>query len=218
MGAFYLALAVLLAGTPLDAVFAAPTVDIKANGQDGTVTINDGDSFSYSWTTNNATACQLTDPGGESGIDLNGNGGPIPSDHPWYPSVGNPTTLTLDCTDGVNSESDFVVINVVAGGGGGGSSIDADIKANGSNGPVTITQGDSWVYSWTSSSATACQLTAPGGESGVDLNGNGGPIPADHPWYPSIGNPTTLTLDCTDGVNSESDFVVINVVAGGGGG
>jgi len=89
--------------------------------------------------------------------------------------------------------------------------LSADIKANGSDGPVTIEAGDEWNYSWTSDEATACQLTSPSGTSGITLAGNDGPIPSNHPWYPTAGNPTTLTLNCTDGADSVSDSVVIQL-------
>ncbi|MEX0932317.1 MAG: hypothetical protein WDZ61_00275, partial [Parcubacteria group bacterium] len=224
LGAVYMTAALVFAGFPLS-IFAqtAPTVDIKANGQDGTVEVVNGESWNYSWTSSNATACQIETPTGVSGISLAGNDGPIPADHPWYPSVGNPTTLTLTCTDGTNVAVDSATVRIVTGGGGGGGGgddISADIKINGQDGLVTITQGEVWNYSWTSDSATACQLTSPTGVSGISLAGNDGPIPADHPWYPAVGSSTTLTISCTDGTDSVSDSVTVLVVAattGGGG-
>lgn len=56
------------------------------------------------------------------------------------------------------------------------SALSADIKINGSNGPVTITNGQTWNYSWVSNGATACQITTPSGVSGITLAGNDGPI------------------------------------------
>ena len=110
--ATYMALAVFSIGIPV--AYAAISADIKANGSDGPVTINDGDSWNYTWTSDSATACTLTAPTGDSGISLSGSGGPIDSGHPWYPAVGTPTTLTLNCTNGSNTASDSVVINLVA--------------------------------------------------------------------------------------------------------
>jgi fimbrial isopeptide formation D2 family protein len=207
IAATYLMVAVFFAGTPISA-FAAMGADIKANGSDGPVTITDGDDFSYSWSSTDATACTLTSPSGDSGISLAGNGGPIPAGHPWYPAVGSSTTLTINCTDGTTTSSDSVVINVVAL---PSTTPTADITANGSDGPVTITNGSTFSYAWTSTNATACTLTAPNGDSGISLAGNGGPIGTGHPWYPAVGVPTTLTLNCTDGTNTATDSVVINV-------
>ena len=59
--------AVLISGLPISAS-AALGADIKANGSDGPVTITNGDSFTYSWSSSNATACTLTSPTGDSEI------------------------------------------------------------------------------------------------------------------------------------------------------
>src|SRR3989344_3166270 len=206
----FLMVAVFLSGTPIT-THAAFSADIKANGSDGPVTITAGDEFSYSWSSTDFTACVLTSPTGDSGISLAGNGGPIPQGHPWYPAVGGSTTLTFNCTDGVQSASDFVVINVVAV--PPPTPVTVDIKANGSDGPITITNGNDWNYSWTSSNATACVLTSPTGNSGISTAGNGGPISSGHPWYPAAGGSTTLTFNCTNGTQSASDSVVINIAA-----
>ncbi len=207
IAATYLMAAVFFAGTPISA-FAAIGADIKANGSDGPVTITNGDSFSYEWSSIDATACTLTSPSGDSGVSLAGNGGPIVPGHPWYPAVGGSTTLTFNCTDGTTTSSDSVVINLAAA----PDPVSADIKAEGSDGPVTITNGASFSYSWSSTGATACTLTAPNGDSGISISGNGGPIAPGHPWYPAVGGSTTLTLNCTNGVDTDSDFVVINIV------
>lgn len=114
-GVVYVTAIVLFAGIPLTS-FAAVSADIDINGSDGPVTITDGDDWNYSWTSSNATACQLTSPSGTTGVTLAGNGGPITSGHAWYPSVGGSTTLTLNCTDGTDSASDSVTISVTSGG------------------------------------------------------------------------------------------------------
>lgn len=219
--ASYLLAALLVSIFPTT-IFAqsAISADIKANGSDGTVTINNGESWNYSWTSSVATACQLNSPSGVSGITLAGNDGPISPGHPWYPAVGGSTTLTLTCTDGTNTANDSVTITIASsgGGGGGGGSVTADIKANNSDGTVTIANGASWNYSWTSSSATACQLTSPSGTSGITLAGNDGPIQPGHPWYPAVGGSTTLTLTCTDGTTTATDSVTVTIAGGGGGG
>ena len=216
-GAIYLAFAVFFAGIPLNEVFAAPVVDIKAEGSDGPVDVVDGNSFSFTWTSSDATACQMTTPSGASGVSLSGSDGPIASDHPWYPDVGSSVTLTLDCTDGAESTSDSVTINIVAvppAPPPPPAAPTADIKAEGSDGPVvTIASGASWNYSWTSSNATACELSSPSGVSGVTLSGTDGPIASSHPWYPTATSSTTLMLDCTNGVTSISDSVTIALAA-----
>ncbi len=210
----YLVVMVLVTSAPFSALADNIQVDIKVNGSDGPVTIFPGDSFSYSWSSVGSTisseviACTLTSPSGDSGVSLSGNGGPIDPAHPWYPTVGGPVTLTLNCTDGVESLSDSVVIHLSDI---PPAQLSADIKANDSDGPVTIGNGNSFTYSWSSTEATACTLTSPSGDSGVSLSGNGGPIDPAHPWYPASTTATTLTLNCTNGVSTATDSVIINL-------
>src|SRR3989344_1312204 len=84
-----------------------------------------------------------------------------------------------------------------------------DIKVNDSDGPVMVS-GEEFVYSWTSTEATACTLTSPTGVSGISLAGVGAPIPSEHPWYPTTATSTTLTINCTNGTSTVSDLVVIH--------
>ena len=142
-------------------------------------------------------------------------------------SCGHNTTQSIDVPDTVKSDSTQVEIGVLktatdTSGVRVGAlratviytlpqPITADIKANSSDGPITLNSGDPFSYSWTSTVATACQLTSPSGFSGITLNGTDGPITPNHPWYPTTGTPTTLTLNCTNGTSSKSDSVVINL-------
>src|SRR3989344_7084740 len=162
-GAVYLVVAIFFAGIP-SSVFAAPIVDIKVNDSDGPVMVS-GEEFVYSWTSTEATACTLTSPTGVSGISLAGVGAPIPSGHPWYPTLSNPTTLTFDCTDGTNNSTDTVVINLVSPPPPPPDQVTADIKVNDSDGPVVVDGTESYIYSWNSTFATACTLTSPTGVS-----------------------------------------------------
>jgi len=90
---------------------AGLTVDIKANSSDGPITINTGDSYTYAWTSINATSCQLTSPA-NSGIPLFGSDTVLPGS-PFYPAVGAPMILTVVCTDGLTTATDAVTIRVV---------------------------------------------------------------------------------------------------------
>src|SRR6185436_17305735 len=166
----YVMVAVFSLGVPFTA-FAALGAHITANGHSGSITINHGDTFTYEWSSTEATACTFSGPAEITGLDTSGSGGPIDPSHPWYPATGGSTTLTINCTDGVNSSSDSVTINVAAP-----TPLTVDVKANGSDGPVTINSGDSWTYEWSSTGATACKFTAPAEMTGLDLHGNGGPI------------------------------------------
>lgn len=90
----------------------------------------------------------------------------------------------------------------------------ADLKINGCDSNVTVTD-EGFTYSWSSSQATACQLSVYDstgtliGQSGSTLSGASSRVPANHPWYPAPGQAATLTFSCTDGTRSVSDSVVI---------
>jgi hypothetical protein len=88
--------------------------------------------------------------------------------------------------------------------------VKADIKVNGSDGPlVSIVYGEPYGFTLNSSGARACQLTAPGGVSGTDLSGIYERIWPGHPWYPEIGKSVTITFSCTDGTYSVTDQITI---------
>lgn len=78
--------AVLGASFPIGALAdTIVTVDIKANGSDGPVTLNTGNTYTYSWSSTNATSCELVLPS------------PIPSgisiEHPQCERIVSGTTI-----------------------------------------------------------------------------------------------------------------------------
>jgi hypothetical protein len=197
---------------------AAPTADIKVNGQDGTVTIAAGTSFTYTWTSTDATACQATSPI-TSGITLSGTSAPMNPGDQYYPTASTPTVLTIVCTNGTQNATDSVTVQLASSTPpptGGAPTVDVD--ANGSDGPVTISSGDSYTYTWTSTNATACQMTSPV-TSGVSISGTSSAItPGTVSFYPATNSPVTITITCTNGTANATDSVVINLSGGGGGG
>ncbi len=111
--AIHMMMFVLSASFPLGALAdTIVTVDIKANGSDGPITITDGDSYTYNWTSSNATSCQLTSPV-NSGIPLSGFDIVLPGS-PFYPAIGAPMILTVVCTDGLTTGTDAVIINLAS--------------------------------------------------------------------------------------------------------
>ncbi|MEK7186980.1 MAG: hypothetical protein AAB690_01550, partial [Patescibacteria group bacterium] len=192
------------------------TADIKANNSDGPVTITSGDSYTLSWSSSNATSCEITSPA-LSGVSLSGSSTIDPT-HLFYPAVGSPVTITMTCTNGTSTDTDSVEINigVVPPPPPPPPSVTADIKANGSDGPITVDNGNYFDYDWTSSNATACEITSPA-LSGIALSG-GGRINPGHSWYPAVNNSVTITISCTDGVSTDTDSVLITITSVGGGG
>ncbi len=207
---------VSLEPTPPAAVIEnpTPTIDVKANGSDGPITINSGDSYTYTWNSTNATSCLQTSPI-NSGAALAGDSGPITSGS-FYPGTTSPVTITITCTNGANSATDSVVINLtsvvippVTPG-----NVTIDVKANGSDGPITISSGSSYTYTWNSTGATSCLNTSPI-NSGAALAGDGGTVASTSgAYYPTTDHPVTITITCTNGTNSATDSVVINMASG----
>ncbi|MBX4199160.1 peptidoglycan-binding protein [Candidatus Parcubacteria bacterium] len=185
----------------------APTIDVKANGSDGPVTLSSGATYTYTWASTNATACQMTSPVA-SGTSLSGTSVVIGPGNTFYPTAASSTTITITCTNGTQNATDSVVISLA--GTVGGSSPTVDVKANGSDGPITINQGDQYTYTWVSANATACQMTSPV-NSGVALSGTSIPIAPGSPFYPALNAPITITITCTNGTSNASDSVVINL-------
>jgi len=84
----------------------------------------------------------------------------------------------------------------------GGDTLSVDLKANASDGPITISYDTSATLSWASTNATSC--TASGDWSGTKANSGS----------ESTGNLTsnkTYTLTCTGPGGSSSDSVTVNV-------
>ncbi|MEX2010480.1 MAG: hypothetical protein WD874_01595, partial [Parcubacteria group bacterium] len=146
---------------PVAAFAATLSVDLRANGENSLTLTDSTASFNVNLSTTGATACQLTSPTA-SGISIDSSM-TIEPGHPWYPAMNGSTTFTVTCTDGVTNATDSVVVSLTSAPTPPASSpVTADIKANGSDGPtVTISSGSSYTYSWSSTNATACQLTSP---------------------------------------------------------
>jgi len=88
-----------------------PTVDIKANGSDGPITISNNSSAPLSWiTTNNPTFC--TASGAWSGSKLVSGG----SESTGTLSGPNTYTFSISCSNTAGSDTDSVTVNVAAPG------------------------------------------------------------------------------------------------------
>ena len=78
----------------------------------------------------------------------------------------------------------------------------ADIKANGSNGPITIAYNTKATLTWSSTNATSCTVN-PGGYSGTSSSGQ---------LTPNLTENTTYTITCNGPGGSATDSVIINVL------
>jgi hypothetical protein len=72
-----------------------------------------------------------------------------------------------------------------------------DIKANGSDGPITLGDKEPITLNWTSNGVSNCVLKIDGEfRSGVFENGDTGPFDYTHPYYPTMGGQKEYTFEC----------------------
>lgn len=175
---------------------APPTADILVNNSNGPITIPHNSSANLAWTTtNNPASCSASgdwsgtkpNSGSESTGNLNG------------PATRN---YNLTCSNIAGSTVDSVTINVNT------PPPTVDLKANSSDGPVTIGHNFFASLSWTSSYATS-GCTASGAWSGAKGTSDSNVSTA----VLSGPNTYTYTLTCSNSTGSKSDSVTVNVSA-----
>jgi hypothetical protein len=86
---------------------------------------------------------------------------------------------------------------------------DADIKANDSNGPVSVLSGQPVTLSWTCANSTSA--TASNNQGNVNWQGSKTPVASGSQSSGAVNTSTRFTLDCSDGSQTNSDFVDVNV-------
>lgn len=165
----------------------SPVVDIRANNQNGPITIPSGTGAVISWTSSNATACTVS-PSGWTGISGSQSSGNLTASR----------TYSVTCTGPGGTATDSVTVNVSSA----PQAPTADIKANGSDGPVTIAYDTAANLSWTSSNATSCSVSlgAFSGTLGSVSTGN-------------LVFSQTYQLTCTGPGGTATDSVGVNIAS-----
>ena len=136
-----------------------PTVDIKANGSNGPITLSYNTAATLSWSSSNTSSC--TASGDWSGSKI--------LNTPPTESTGNLTssrTYTLTCNGVGGSVSDTVTVNVSAP-----PPIDMDLRVNGENhgtsqDALTVTPGQTVYFTWSSSGRASRYCRTFNGNSG----------------------------------------------------
>jgi len=172
-------------------VLAAPlTCDLKANGNDGPLTLSTGEQASLSWTASDPLATCSVSPGGQTGNPGAALGATIVVAQDHTLNCTRPGGLATDtCTD-------LVQITPVA------APFTADIQANGADGPVNVTSGGQVTLTWKTSRPTSANCTVnPGGFTGAESSGQ---------LSPAITSPTDFVLNCTSGTDTAQDIVHVN--------
>lgn len=162
------------------------TVDIKANGSNGPITISYNQSANLTWTSNNATSCTASD--GWTGTKAVSG-----SQATGLLTVNKVFKLT--CTGAAGgSVSDSVAVNVVR-------TPIVDLKINGSDTSVTLDRGIAPTLAWIQTGGTSC--AASGGWSGAKAIAGGEEKGA------VLGSNATYILTCANTSGSSSDSVSV---------
>src|SRR3989338_2746986 len=170
----------LVAGSPV----CSPALSNIIQGGSVSFTASGG-SGGYTWTAPTASPAS-------------GSGSPF---NPSFPTVGNNQQVTLRDS---NNNTNVCSVNVS---GCAPVAPTGDIKADGSDGPISKTAGLSANLTWTSSNATSCRVL-PGGYTGISSAGQStGPLSSD----------VTYTLYCSNASYTDVpvDSVTINVSGAG---
>jgi len=172
----------------------SPTVDLKVDGKDGTISKNTGESAALLWTSTNATSCQAG--GGWSGSKQT-------SGNQTLTSLASSAVYTLTCTGAGGSAQDSVTINVSQPGKNPPA---VNIKANNQDGPISITAGSAATLSWTSTNASSCSASGAWSgskaTSGSESTGN-------------LSASKTYSLACQNADGNTIDSVTVNISATG---
>jgi uncharacterized repeat protein (TIGR01451 family) len=173
----------------VDHYYDYPTVNIKANGSNGPISIPRNSSATLSWNSSDADSCYASGAwSGNKALSGSQSTGSLTSSR----------TYTLTCTGPEGSVSDSVTVNV-------DHYYDyptVDIRANGSNGPITISRNSSATLTWNSSNADSCYASgAWSGNKALSGSQSTG----------SLTSSRTYTLTCTGPEGSVSDSVRVNV-------
>src|SRR3989344_4022084 len=182
----------LIVATPLFAsAQVVPTVDIKANGSDSSITVNSGQTVTIAWTSTSAIQCS-------AGGGWSGPKGTSGTESILVTSTHN---FSIQC---VNNVSQFAYDEVTVNVNTPPQNPTVDLKANSSDGPVSITSGTQATLSWTSSNATSCSATGGPWSGAKSLNSS--------EVTPSLTQSSTYTITCTNSVGATaSDSVTVNI-------
>ena len=176
------------AGAPPPA--QSPTIDLKVNTVDGPITVAYNATATLAWTSSNATSCAASGAwSGSPGVSGSQSTGILTTT----------VTYTLQCTGPGGSANDSVTVQVSPP-----PAPTVDVKANGSDGPITIAYNTAVTLTWTSTTATSCvtttnnwpnsTLTTSGSQNTAGLTSN-----------------QTYSLQCTGPGGSANDSVTVQV-------
>lgn len=181
-----------------------PTVNLLANGTDGSVTISSGSSATLSWTTTGATSC--TASGGWSGSRPT-------SGSEDTGSLSSSTTYTLTCDGPGGTAVDTVNVNV-----GGGTLPTVTLRGRyglqpWQTGSINVFPGGRPTLNWIVSNATS-NCTSYSNPPVLYWNGELKNRFGGTQTIGPVNSDTLLGLTCTGPGGQASDYLFVNVLTG----
>ncbi len=174
-----------------------PSIDLKANNQDGTLTVTVNTPVTLTWSSQNVTVC--TASGSWTGSRSLGSSEVV------TPTTAGSRTYTLTCTDADNATvSDSVTVVATDDSVPPPSSPAVDLKANNQDGTLTVTVNTPVTLTWSSQNVATCD--ASGAWTGSRSLGSSETI------TPTTAGSRAYTLTCT-GANNATVSDSVTVVA-----
>lgn len=167
-----------------------PTLDLKANGSSGTITIKSGESFVLSWVSNNASSCKA----GNLSISLKGS-------DTYSPTTSDTYSISCQNSSG-DSVTQKVKVNVSSVSVSSNNPM-VDVKVNGQDYSLTVPADAGPIITWTSRDVESCMM----GDATTTLSGA-----LVMPILTS-NDSINISIVCMSQGSSVSDSVTINTTA-----
>ncbi len=169
-----------------------PTLDFLVNGEEGPITVTEGDTITLSWDATNSTFCSASGDWTGAFGDQGSRDVVVTED-----STFNLACLHTTQTNGYVLES--ITVNTVP------PQVSVSLQVNNETGPITISSGGSVTLSWTALNADSC--TASNGSSGW----SGTQSTTGTATISGITQSSSYVITCTNAAGSQSDSVSVNI-------
>jgi hypothetical protein len=183
--------------------FNPVTIDIKANGSDGPISVAyENPQVELTWFSENATqGCWASGDWDASGRSVNGQM-TIDLSKMW--AIKSQYSFTITCMNPRGTATDTVTVSrlpqVFA-------PIKVDIKANGSDGPISVGRDDLFELTWSSENASYCYASGDWLVTGGGLNGQK-TLKLSDVWISK--SQYSFTINCRNQGGEKADTVIVN--------
>lgn len=172
---------------------AAPTANLTVNGADGPLAVAPGSALNLDWTSTGAAACTASSSPATAWTGARATAG---SEVQTFGSTI--TVYSITCTNAAGTAVDSVTVDSSA------PSTIADLKINGSDGPLSVAQSTPLSITWTSANATSCTAYGSGWSAGGAV-----PTASGAPVVISANASDTYIIQCTGPSGMATDSVQV---------